>query len=134
MDDDGCGIGRVDMIDVRQGTSLGGDHRPIAHGVEGVLHICGSQELPVMKMNAGAQMEAIGQKIGSVPAGSDPGLQVEVSILAYQAIEDQAVYVFRLSIDTDARIKAGGAALNQHRHRLRRLLFAFASGERHQHA
>ncbi len=52
-----------------------------------------------MKMHIGAQVKARGKRVRSFPAGGKPGIKVEVRVLVYQAVEDQAADVFRLNID-----------------------------------
>ena len=132
MDDDRRRVGRVDVIDlVERACALAVITVPSR--MESRVHFTsrGGQRFSVLKAHAGAQMKEIGKRIGRLPARGEPGFQVEVLVLVHQAVEDQAADMFRLRVDADAWIEAGGAALDQHGDRLRDGLRASAACQYH---
>ena len=63
-------------------------------------------------------MKDVGQRIGNFPAVGQRRLQIKVIVPAHQRVEQQLADALRLRIYTHARIKIGGAALDDHHQRV----------------
>ncbi len=67
-----------------------------------------------MEVHIVTQMKDVGERIGNLPAFSEPRLQLKIFIAPYQTLKDQFTDPLRLCVGSDSRIKAQGRAFDQH--------------------
>ena len=105
MHDDGERVRHIDPGDGFERTALGRDDRPIGHAANGPRDIGGGEGMAVVKVNPRSQMEYPRKRVGTVPRGSQPGLQVEVFVLSDQGVVDQCADAFGLRVGALAHVE-----------------------------
>src|SRR5437762_2973657 len=113
VEDDGVGITSFNRVNRSIGCGFRRDDGAIAHGVDGPRDVARGEGAAVMEAHAVAQMEDERFGIGLVPALGERGCEMEIAVASDEAVEEQLVDMFRLSIRTYARVKIGGAAVDE---------------------
>ncbi len=114
MKDDGGRVGGLNRFEGGEGAGFYGDDGAVEDGVDGPLHVTGSERAAVVEMDAGAEVKNPGKGVRSLPAGGEEGLKAEVLVAANECVEEQGVDVLGLGVGTDAGIEVGGAGLDEH--------------------
>src|SRR6185312_3768853 len=108
MHDDGKWIAYVNTVDRCKGAALRGDQAAVDHAAHGPRNIVGRHQLTVVKAYAIAQMEGPCQRIGPLPACGQPGLQVEVFVLANERVVDGRANALGLSVGALTEVEVVG--------------------------
>ena len=97
VEDDGGGIGRFDGGDQAEGAALGGFVGGIHHEFEGGFHVGGGERAAVVEVDVVAEMEDVGERIGSVPGFGEIAVEFHLGVAFEEAGEEQAVDVLRIA-------------------------------------
>src|ERR1700726_4336498 len=90
----------------------------VEHGLDGPDHIARRETAAVVETNAIAQMKNKREGVGLFPLLGQCGGELKACVVGYQAIEEQSIDPFRLSVSADARIEVGWTALDKKDHRV----------------
>lgn len=108
MEDNRPGVGRGDGINKGVSAALGGFDCACADGVESEFYVGGSEHLAVREMNAVAQMEDVGLRVGHFPLFGEVGREVEMIVALEQAIEEEEVEMGGEGVGADAGVEVSG--------------------------
>src|SRR5580698_872886 len=114
MEDDGGGVGGVDVIERGKGAGLYADDGAVEDGIDGELDVAGGERAAVVEAGVCAEVKDPGLLVGGFPAGGEEGLEAEVLVAADERVEEERVDMLGLGVDADAGIEVGGAGLDEH--------------------
>ena len=81
--------------------------------VEGGLDVGGGERAAIVETDVGAEMENVGERVGSVPGFGEIAVEIHLIVALEEAAEEQAVNALGLRISGEARIEVGGAGFDE---------------------
>src|SRR6476660_193934 len=104
MKNDGSGVGGLDGGDHAKGPELGRLVGGIPYEVKSSFHVGGSERAAIVKADAGAEMENVGERIGSIPGFREVAVEVHLMVALEEPAEEQAVNALGLRIGGEPRV------------------------------
>ncbi len=109
----GVGIGRGDGVDHAEGGAFGGLERAGQDGVESEEHVGGGERGTVGEGDVVAEMENIGERVGSIPGFGEVGSWVHLGVAGDEGGVEQVVDVLGPGVGTDAGIEVSGGIFDE---------------------
>src|ERR1700722_2190594 len=113
MKDDRGGVGSLDGCDHSKGPALGRMSGGFEDGVKGGFDVSGDKRAAIMEMDAWAQMENVGERVGRAPGFSQIAMEIHLIVALEKAAEQEPVQFLGLRVGGEARIEIGGAGFDQ---------------------
>lgn len=113
MDLDGVGIGRGDRVDHAEGGALRSFEGAADDGVESEEHVGGGEGRTVGEGDVVAEMEDVGERVGSVPGFGEVGGGIHLGVAGDEGGVEQVVDVLGPGVGADAGVEVGGGIFDE---------------------
>ena len=113
MNDDGGVIGNVDGGNHAVAATLRGTIGGIQDKVECSLDVGGRNDAAVMKADAAAEVEDVGERVGRVPGFGEIAVEIHLIVALEEAAEEQAIDFLRLRVGGKAGIEISGIGFDE---------------------
>jgi hypothetical protein len=113
VEDDRGIVSGFDRCDHAESAALGGAIGGIHDEPEGGFHVGGGNQAAVVKVDVLAEMENVGERVGSVPGFGEVAVEIHLVVALEEAAEEQAVEVLGLRVGGETRIEVGGVGFEE---------------------
>ncbi len=132
VDCDGERALSFDGRDLGERAAFRGDEGAVGHAADGPGDVVGGEGLAVVEVDAGAEVKDPGERVGAVPGGGEPGLEVEVLVLVDESVVDERADALGLGVGALAQVEVVGRAFDEEADGVGVARRAVAAGERQQ--
>ena len=110
--DDRQRVAYFDVVDCGKRSSFCSDEAAVDHAAHRPCDIFGGHRLAIVEADAVAEVEDPRQRIGAFPACGEPGLEVEMFVLADEGVVDGCADALGLGVGALAEVEVVGGAFD----------------------